>query len=216
MTEIIGAYGGYRRTLSFGFACLIYHATEVFCERNYSYKNDALGKTVGQMLGAARSARQNIVEGSSRAGTSKETELRLYDVAKGSLEELAGDYEAFLIGRGEAPWAANDPRASRLMSLALDRYTGALDRHDYGEYILSMRKRFAAFLEADGFTERMSKARLETRDAQVAAAGAPNCPKCGKPMRKVIARKGRNAGNPFWACTGYPDCNGTRNFTAKG
>lgn len=249
MTEIIGAYGGYRRTLSFGFACLIYHATEAFCEHNYSYKNDALGKTVGQMIGTARSARQNIVEGSSRAGTSKETELRLYDVTKGSLEELAGDYEAYLIGRGEVPWAEDDPRASRLMSIALDRYQGPLSRHDYGEYILAMRKRFSDFLEAEdpivaansvliaidqacrllhrqmesiadtfceegGFTERMSKARLETRDAQVAARGAPNCPKCGKPMRKVIARKGRNAGNPFWACTGYPDCNGTRNYTA--
>lgn len=248
MTEIIGAYGGYRRTLSFGFACLIYHATEVFCERNYSYKNDALGKTVGQMLGAARSARQNIVEGSARAGTSKETELRLYDVAKGSLEELAGDYEAFLIGRGEAPWAGNDPRAMRLLSLALDRYQGPLARHDYGEYILAMRKRFGEFLEAKdpivaanailiaidqacrllhrqmesiaeafrdegGFTERMSKARLETRDAQIVAQDVPNCPKCGKSMRKTIARKGRNAGKPFWACTGYPECNGTRNFT---
>ena len=251
MTEIIGAYGGYRRTLSFGFACLVYHATEVVCERNYSYKNDALGKTVGQMMGAARSARQNIVEGSSRAGTSKETELRLYDVAKGSLEELAGDYEAYLIGRGEVPWAENDPRVSRLMSIVLDRYQGPLSRHDYGEYILAMRKRFGEFLEAEdpvvaansvliaidqacrllhrqmesiaeafreegGFTERMSKARLETRDAQVAAQGAPKCPKCGKPMRKVIARKGRNAGNPFWACTGYPDCNGPRNFVAGG
>ena len=249
MAEIIGSYGGYRRTLSFGFACLIYHATEVFCERNYSYKNDALGKTVGQMIGAARSARQNIVEGSSRAGTSKETELRLYDVAKGSLEELAGDYEAFLIGRGEVPWAENDPCASRLMSIALDRYQGPLSRHDYGEYILAMRKRFGEFLEAEdpivaansvliaidqacrllhrqmesvadtfreegGFTERMSKARLETRDAQVAAQGTPRCPKCGKPMRKVIARKGRNAGSPFWACTGYPDCKGTRNYMA--
>ena len=249
MTEIIGSYGGYRRTLSFGFACLIYHATEVFCERNYSYKNDALGKTVGQMIGAARSARQNIVEGSSRAGTSKETELRLYDVAKGSLEELAGDYEAYLIGRGEVPWAEDDSRASRLMSIALDHYQGPLSRHDYGEYILAMRKRFGEFLEAEdpivaansvliaidqacrllhrqmesvadtfreegGFTERMSKARLETRDAQVAARGAPNCPKCGKPMRKVIARKGRNAGSPFWACTGYPDCKGTRNYMA--
>ena len=251
MTEIIGAYGGYRRTLSFGFVCLIYHATEVFCERNYSYKNDALGKTVGQMIGAARSARQNIVEGSSRAGTSKETELRLYDVAKGSLEELAGDYEAFIIGRGEIPWAENDSRASRIMSIALDRYQGQLSRHDYGEYILAMRKRFVEFLESEdpivaansiliaidqacrllhrqmesiaeafreegGFTERMSKARLETRDAQIAAQGAPKCPKCGKPMRKIIARKGRNAGNPFWACTGYPDCNGTRNFVAEG
>ena len=103
MIDIIGAYGGYRKTLSFGFTCLIYHATEVFCQRNFSYSNDTLGKTVGQMIGAARSARQNIVEGSSRAGTSKETELRLYDVAKGSLEELAGDYEAFLIGRGSIP-----------------------------------------------------------------------------------------------------------------
>ena len=135
------------------------------------------------------------------------------------------------------------------MSIALDHYQGPLSRHDYGEYILAMRKRFGEFLEAEdpivaansvliaidqacrllhrqmesvadtfreegGFTERMSKARLETRDAQVAARGAPNCPKCGKPMRKVIARKGRNAGNPFWACTGYPDCKGTRNYMA--
>ena len=251
MTEIIGAYGGYRRTLSFGFACLVYHATEVFCERNYSYKNDALGKTVGQMMGAARSARQNIVEGSSRAGTSKETELRLYDVAKGSLEELAGDYEAFLIGRGEVPWAEDDSRVSRLTSLVLDRYQGPLSRHDYGKYILVMRGRFAPFLEADdpvvaansvliaidqackllhrqmesiaatfreegGFTERLSRARLETRDAQIVAQGAPMCPKCGKPMRKMVARKGRNAGNAFWSCTGYPDCDGTRNFVAGG
>ena len=91
MIPIVAKHGGYRRTLTFGYVCLVYHATEVFCERNFSYKNDPLGKTVGQMVGAARSARQNIVEGSSRAGTSKETELRLYDVAKGSLEELAGD-----------------------------------------------------------------------------------------------------------------------------
>lgn len=71
------------------------------------------------MVGAARSARQNIVEGSSRAGTSKKTELRLYDVAKGSFEELAGDYEAFLVGRGAVPWAASDPESMRLKSIRL-------------------------------------------------------------------------------------------------
>ncbi len=247
MTEIIGAYGGYRRTFSFGFTCLIYHATEQFCLRNYSLKNDPLGKTSGQMLGAARSARQNIVEGSSRAGTSKETELRLYDVAKGSLEELAGDYEAFLIGRNEVPWSENDLIACRLASLGLAQYVGTLSRHDYGEYIIEMRKRFAEFLEADdpivaansilividqtckllhrqmeslakvfreegGFTERLSRARIETRDAKEATSDAPTCPKCGRLMRKAIARKGRNAGNPFWACTGYPQCDGTRNY----
>ena len=242
--RLIGAYGGYRKALSFAYVCLVYHATTLFCRRNYDYKNDALGKTTGQMVGAARSARQNIVEGSSRAGTSKETELRLYDVAKGSLEELAGDYEAFLIDADIAPWSDDDPCRETLSSLVIDPYDGSHSRHDYGEYMLSMRKRFAPFLEAEdpiaaanailvvidracgllhrqmvaigdaftdegGFTERLSKARLAVRDARDSAA-APNCPECGGPMRKMVARKGRNAGKPFWSCCDYPHCQGTR------
>lgn len=246
MTRIIGPCGGYRRTWSFGFVCLIYHATTVFCKRNYDYHNDPLGKTSGQMIGAARSARQNLVEGSSRAGTSKETELRLVDVAKGSLEELAGDYEAFLVDAGEAPWSETDSRTMEVKALKLDRFNDVEDqRHRHGKYILEMRRRFSAWLENDdpviaanailiaieeanaliwsqmehladaftsegGFTERMSRARLERRDAEQAADAAPKCPKCGKPMRKMVARKGRNAGNPFWSCTEYPNCDGTR------
>jgi len=245
-TRIIGAYGGYRKTLSFGYVCLVYHATTLFCKRNYDYKNDPLGKTSGQMIGAARSARQNIVEGSSRAGTSKETELRLYDVARGSLEELAGDYEVFLIDAGRAPWSENDPRFQELAAIRMEAFSAESDqRHLHGEYILAMRQRFAAWLEAEdpvvaanaqlviinraaallhkqmaaigvafteegGFTERLSKVRLEARDAKVAAEGAPTCPACGGPMRKQVARKGRNAGNPFWSCCDYPNCQGTR------
>ena len=252
MTRIIGPSGGYRKTFSFGFACLIYHATTAFCRKNYDYHNDSLGKTTGQMVGAARSARQNLVEGSSRAGTSRETELRLIDVAKGSLEELAGDYEAFLADCDEVPWSEGDARAVEFRALRLDRFEKTDDaRHEYGQYILEMRKRFARWLENDdakiaansillaideanalicsqmdhlanefaeegGFTERMSKARLEWRDARQAAEGAPKCPKCGKPMRKMIARKGRNAGNPFWSCTGYPSCDGTRKYEGRG
>ena len=226
---IISAYGGYRKTLSFGYVCLIYHATTLFCRRNYDYKNDSLGKTTGQMVGAARSARQNIVEGSSRAGTSRETELRLYDVAKGSLEELSGDYEAFLIDAGVSPWSENDPQVKELAALKLDAFSSEGDlRHLHGEYILEMRRRFAPWLEAEdpiiaansalviinrassllhkqmmaigetfveegGFTERLSKVRLEARDAK-ASANSPRCPACGGPMRKQVARKGRNAG----------------------
>ena len=252
MTRIIGPSGGYRKTFSFGFACLIYHATTAFCRKDYDYHNDSLGKTTGQMVGAARSARQNLVEGSSRAGTSRETELRLIDVAKGSLEELAGDYEAFLADCGEAPWSETDTRAIEFKALRLDRFEKNDDaRHEYGRYILEMRKRFAIWLENDdakiaansillaideanalirsqmerladdfteegGFAERMSKARLERRDARQAAEGAPKCPKCGKPMRKMVARKGRNAGNPFWSCTGYPNCDGTRRYEGPG
>ena len=232
MTRIIGPSGGYRKTFSFGFACLIYHATTAFCRKNYDYHNDSLGKTTGQMVGAARSARQNLV--------------------KGSLEELAGDYEAFLADCGEAPWSAADARAVEFKALRLDRFEKSDDaRHEYGLYILEMRKRFAAWLENDdarvaanaillaideanalirsqmdylagefteegGFTERMSRARLEHRDAQQAAQGAPKCPKCGKTMRKMVARKGRNAGNPFWSCTGYPSCDGTRRWEDRG
>ena len=246
-SPIIGTYGGYRKTLSFGYVCLIYHATTLFCRRNYDYKNDSLGKTTGQMVGAARSARQNIVEGSSRAGTSKETELRLYDVAKGSLEELAGDYEAFLIDAGVSPWSEGDPRVKELAALKLDVFSAEGDqRHLHGEYILEMRRRFAPWLEAEdpivaansalviinrassllhkqmlaigetfveegGFTERLSKVRLEARDAKV-SANSPRCPECGGPMRKQVARKGRNAGNPFWSCCNYPNCHGTRKW----
>ena len=248
--QIIGHYGGYRKMYSFGFTCLVYHATTLFCSRNFNYKNDALGKTVGQMVGAARSARQNIVEASSRAATSKEQELRQLDVAKGSLDELAGDYEVFIIDAGEAPWSQSDERYRAVRSLQLDAFDKSEDvDHEFGKYILAMRKRCAGwlenedpivaansilitirraigllkgqmdktadvFIEEGGFTERMSRARIEARDenARNAHGKMPKCPKCGRPLRKMVARKGRNAGNEFWGCSGYPDCDFTRNL----
>ena len=253
MTPIIAQSGGYRKTLSFGMTCLVYHATTTFCARNYDYKNDPLGKTSGQMLGAARSARQNLVEASSRSGTSAETELRLLDVAKGSLQELAGDFEAFLLDRGIAPHGPDAPVVVSFRALRFDPFVpadGADVRHAFGEHFLRMRARFAPILEPEdpvaaangillaidrasglirrqmdrnaedfrengGFTERMSRARIETRDAQrglTPADGetAPLCPKCGGEMRKRLARKGENAGKPFWSCKRYPECKGTR------
>ena len=44
--KIISHFGGYRKMFSFGWTCLVYHATKLFCERNFSYRNDPLGKTV--------------------------------------------------------------------------------------------------------------------------------------------------------------------------
>ena len=247
-TQIIGHYGGYRKMYSFGFTCLVYHATTLFCQRNFNYKNDALGKTVGQMVGAARSARQNIVEASSRAATSKEQELRQLDVAKGSLDELAGDFEVFIVDAGEAPWSQHDERYGKVRSLQLDPFDKIDDLdHEYGKYILAMRKRCASWLESadplvaansilitirraiallkgqmdktasdfldeGGFTERMSRARIEARDQKARmGAMAVKCPKCGRPLRKMVARKGRNAGNEFWGCSGFPECDYTKN-----
>jgi restriction system protein len=68
-----------------------------------------------------------------------------------------------------------------------------------------------AFLEKGGFTEKLYGARKRTlSDRSDKSDKPPACPNCGKPMVLRTARKGRKAGQPFWGCTGFPDCKGTR------
>ena len=67
-----------------------------------------------------------------------------------------------------------------------------------------------SFKEEGGFTEALSAERLAHRIEQSIQADAPLCPKCGKPMIKRVAKKGKNAGNEFWSCSSYPECYGTR------
>jgi four helix bundle suffix protein len=93
--------GGYRQTASFQTATIIYDATYWFCEKFL----DARSRTVDQMVQAARSGRQNIAEGSRAAATSSQTELRLLNVARASLEELLLDFEDFLRHRHLPQWA---------------------------------------------------------------------------------------------------------------
>ena len=99
--------GGYRTTCSFQTATIIYDATYWFCEKFL----DSRSRTVDQMVQAARSGRQNIAEGSRAAATSSQTELRLLNVARSSLEELLLDYEDFLRQRHLAAWLPGDPEA---------------------------------------------------------------------------------------------------------
>jgi restriction system protein len=67
------------------------------------------------MVQAARSGVQNIAEGSLASATSKETELKLTNVARASLGELLLDYEDFLRQRGLRQWApdSREPLAVR-------------------------------------------------------------------------------------------------------
>jgi four helix bundle suffix protein len=99
--------GGYRSTASFQTATLIYDATVWFCEKFL----DSRSRMVDQMVQAARSGRQNIAEGSRASATSSQTELRLVNVARASLEELLLDYEDYLRHRRLPQWAPDSAEA---------------------------------------------------------------------------------------------------------
>jgi len=80
----IPKHGGYRNLITFQKAEIIYDATVYFTNRFFK-KYD---RTIDQMVQAARSGKQNIAEASMASATSKETEIKLTNVARASLEEL--------------------------------------------------------------------------------------------------------------------------------
>lgn len=113
MTQIIAKHGGYKTLLSFQTAEIIYDLTFDFCDR---YVKSL--KQREQMEGAARGGKQNIAEGSQTSGTSKQSELRLIQVARASLEELKNDYMDFLRTRGFVIWTKEDKRAVEIRKLS--------------------------------------------------------------------------------------------------
>jgi four helix bundle suffix protein len=105
--RLIPPHGGYRKLRSFQCAQQVYDATVIFCDRFVEKRS----RTHDQMVQAARSAVQNIAEGSMASATSKKTELKLTGVARASLEELLLDYEDFLRQRGLRTWTKDSPEA---------------------------------------------------------------------------------------------------------
>ena len=76
------------------------------------------------------------------------------------------------------------------------------------------------FLEKGGFTEGLYAARVKARASGMSdgsdssdQSDVPACSACGKPMRKRTAGRGPHAGQCFWGCSGYPDCNETRELS---
>jgi four helix bundle protein len=111
--RFIPPHGGYQKLLSYRKAEIVYDATVYFCGR-FLDKRD---RTYDQMIQAARSGKQNIVEGSMASATSKETEIKLTNVARASLEELLTDYRDFLRTHGIAEWTKEHRYAQRLRQL---------------------------------------------------------------------------------------------------
>jgi restriction system protein len=133
------AHGGYRRLRSFQVTEIIYDGTVAFCERFV----DRRSRTHDQMVQAARSGRQNIAEGSRASATSSQTELRLVNVARASLEELL-DFEDFLRQRGLSAWDKNSREACEVRSVGARRdKTDPSDQTDLSDH----KKNYAHWLE---------------------------------------------------------------------
>ena len=104
---IILPHGGYKKLIAYRKSDTIYLGTVLFCRRFLPAHGD---RTVDQMTQAARSCKQNIAEGSAASGTSRETEIKLTNVARATLDELMEDYLDWRKAHGSAEWPSDDPR----------------------------------------------------------------------------------------------------------
>lgn len=127
--------GGYRKLRAYRLAEIIYDLTMIFADKLVRRGS----RTRDQVEQAARSGKQNIAEGSEASRTSKETEIKLTNVAKASLEELLLDYEDYLRQHNLPQWDKMHPRTVRLREyLKSDdfdrcpmRYAGRLNEEEY-------------------------------------------------------------------------------------
>jgi restriction system protein len=181
--SMLRPHGGYRRLRSF-------QVTEII-DRFV----DKRSRTHDQMVQAARSGRQNIAEGSRASATSSQTELRLVNVARASLDELLLDYEDFLRQRGLKQWEKDDPEARRVREVGArtgrsDPTDRTGDKKAYSEWLEHRDPAVVAnaliclihqanylldrqiqglereFVEGGGYSERLAAARLEKRRSQ--------------------------------------------------
>ena len=177
----IPVHGQYKDLLSYQKAEVVYDLTFRFCQRFLS-KGD---RTVDQMIQAARSGKQNIVEGSQASGTSKETEIKLTNVARASQEELLIDYEDFLRVRDLKQWDKNSREAQYVRTMGQQTPITYESYREFCEtrsaevvaniaiclihqtnFLLDqqLRRLEQDFVKEGGLRERMTKARLKQRN----------------------------------------------------
>lgn len=175
--------GDYQTLLSFQKAEVVYDITFRFAHKFLS-RGD---RTVDQMIQAARSGKKNILEGSKAGLTSKETEIKLTNVARASLEELLDDYKDFLRARDLAMWAKDSKEAQYVRKLGRQTPQTYTLYREFMEtrpaevvaniaiclihqtnYLIDqqLRRLERDFLEQGGLRERMTRARLQARNRQ--------------------------------------------------
>lgn len=180
MSEFLPKGGGYRKLR-------VYHITELICDLSATFASRFIrpgSRTRDQIEQAARSGKQNIAEGSAASITSKETEIRLTNVAKASLEELLLDYEDYLRQHNLPKWDKNNPRTVRLRQYLqspefdtdVPRLALRLSPEEYcnmcitlinqATYMLKklLKAQQEQFVKEGGIKERMYRARTHFRD----------------------------------------------------
>lgn len=161
----------------------LYQLTVLFCRRFLPAFGD---RTVDQMVQAARSGKQNIIEGSEAGMTSTETELKLLNVARASLHELREDYRDYLVSHNLPLWGSQHPRSAAMRAFchehnSFDAYADLAGKasdvelanlcltlcHQVDSMMVSYLERLERqFVTEGGIKERMHKARTGYREAQ--------------------------------------------------
>jgi len=178
---VIPPRGDYQTLLSFQKAEVVYDITFRFTKKHLSFKD----RTVDQMIQAARSGKQNILEGSKAGTTSKGTEIKLTNVARASLEELLADYRDYLRVRDLPIWEKDSEEARYVRKLGrktphtFELYREFLETRPpqvianiaiclihQTNYLLDqqLRRLERDFLEQGGLRERMYQARVDSRN----------------------------------------------------
>lgn len=173
---------------------VLYQMTVVFCRRFLPKYGD---RTVDQMVQAARSGKQNIVEGFADGVTSTEMELKLLNVARASLKELKEDYDDYLKAHGLTLWDKVHPRYDGLLKFCrahnkVEEYESFFEKWTDEEFAntantlchmvdrmmaIHLAKKAEDFKENGGIRERMTAVRLgrrQTQNEEIAALKAEN------------------------------------------
>lgn len=181
--RVLPPHGGYEQLLSFRKSRMVYDGTVKFCERFI----DKYSRTCDQMVQAARSGKQNILEGSQASGTSKEMELKLTNVARASLEELLEDYRDYLRTVRQPLWAKDSKEAlfvrkrGSVANVSYETFREFMETRP-GHVVANIqiclihqtnflldqqiRRLEQDFLKEGGLRERMTRARLNYRARQ--------------------------------------------------
>jgi len=180
--------GDYRTLLSFQKAEVIYDITFRFAHKHLA-RGD---RTIDQMIQSARSGKKNILEGSKAGLTSKETEIKLTNVARASLEELLDDYGDYLRARDLRIWDKDSKEALYVRKLGRKTPQTYEDYREFVEtrspevvaniaiclihqtnYLIDqqVRRLEKDFLEQGGLRERMTRARVAFRNGRYGKQG---------------------------------------------